>query len=362
VVTAAQRDPAATRRLLETLAFGQVEIESAAEPFQAEGKSYPASSHVIRARQPYGSFAKALLERQSYPDLRQYPGGPPKRPYDVTAHTLPLLMGVEVDTIDKPFEARLEPASSFHHLPKPVPAKIGELRKRRIALYRSFMPAMDEGWTRWLFDEMKIPHTPLKNPDILAGDLRTRFDTIVFASQGPAAINYGYRPGAMPVEITGGLGDAGARQLAEFAREGGTLIFLNDSSNFAVGHMGLPLRNVLRGIPSRDFYCPGALLNVTLDEAHPLSAGLPKEIPIWFDSSPAWEIPKDSSVGRAVARFGSSGLLASGWLLGERHLAGRAALMDVPIGKGRAVLFGMRPQYRAQSYLTMKLLFNALLL
>jgi hypothetical protein len=72
-----------------------------------------------------------------------------------------------------------------------------------------------------------------------------------------------------------------------------------------------------------------------------------------------WEVP-EGSPARIVARYPDSGLLASGWLLGEKHLAGRAAMIEYPLGKGRAVLFGMRPQYRGQSWQTFKLLFNAL--
>jgi hypothetical protein len=358
VIPATQQDAGAAQRLLETLAFGSVEVERATEPMG----EYPAGSYVIRMQQPYSSFAKTLLERQQYPDLREYPGGPPKRPYDVTAHTLPLLMGVKVAAIDRPPSAKLERAAAFRFdgPPDGNTALWAELHKAgRVALYRSWPPNMDEGWTRWVLEDQKIPYQTVRNAELQAGNLRARFDTIVFAEQSSNAIANGYRAGAMPDEYAGGVGPKGAQALKDFAQEGGTLVFLNTACEYAVEHLGLKLKNVVQGISNRDFYLPGSLLNAKLDTSNALAAGTPANIAVWGEDSPAWDIPAGSPA-RVVARYTESGVLASGWLLGEKHIAGKAALLEYPMGKGRAVLFGFRPQYRAQSWQTFKLFFNAL--
>jgi hypothetical protein len=125
VVPAAQRDPFEAFELLEILRTAEVELHRATAPFKAGGKNYGAGSWVIKTAQPYGAFAKTMLERQQYPDLRLYPGGPPKPPYDVTGHTLWMLMGVDVDQIDQKFEANLELVETPRPVAMPFPSVAG---------------------------------------------------------------------------------------------------------------------------------------------------------------------------------------------------------------------------------------------
>ncbi len=401
VIPAAQRDPGAARKMLETLAFGMVEIEKATAAFTAGGRRYPAGTYVIRMQQPYSSFAKTLLERQHYPDLREYPGGPPRRPYDVTAQTLPLLMGVETDTIAERFTAALKKTSEFtFSLSGRRPAPGGwaaadidswkqvnriwrqggaiwrdkltgdfypapkqdlntvPLRRPRVGLYRSYVPSMDEGWTRWLLEQFGFEYRNVENPEITAGNLGRSYDVIIFPDQRASTIRNGYRPGSMPERYTGGLNDRALTELKAFAAAGGTLIFLNGSTEFALKSLGAGAVNVLDGVSSSKFYSPGSLLNVELAQ-HPLTYGLPPRIAIWSQHSPAFE-PGKPEGAVTVARYPQSGILASGWLLGGERIAGRAALLEIPLGKGHLILFGMRPQYRGQSYQSFKLLFNAL--
>ncbi|HEY3840011.1 MAG TPA: M14 family metallopeptidase, partial [Bryobacteraceae bacterium] len=383
VIPASQRDPGATRRMLETLAFGDVEIERTSS-----------GDHIIRMQQPYSAYAKALLERQQYPDLRLYPGGPPKRPYDVTAHTLPLLFGVEVRPVDSPvngpftresFPFRAAPANSLStsdtdtwftvarfwkenravwrnessgdfadHSPG---AGWKQIRRPRIGLYKSWVPAMDEGWTRWLFEQFGFEYTSLRNADVLGGDLRAKYDVIVFPDQAAAEIRAGYATGRMPAEYTGGLGTSDAAALKQFAEAGGKLIFLNRSCAYAIAALEVKAKNVVAGASNRDFYSPGSLLNATLELSHPITRGLPGNIAIWSEASPAFETTETS-----VASYPETGVLASGWLLGEKLIAKRSALVDAKLGSGHVVLFGFRPQYRAQSYQAFKLFFNAIVM
>jgi hypothetical protein len=109
VVPREQRDPGTTAEMIETLHFGMVDVEEASSHFHADGVTYSAGSYIIRLAQTYGPFARTMLEQRSYPDVREYQNGPQKRPYDITAHNLPLLMGVNTAEVRSSFKAEARP-------------------------------------------------------------------------------------------------------------------------------------------------------------------------------------------------------------------------------------------------------------
>ena len=368
VIPKAQADPTALATLLRVLQRGQVEIRESALPVRGVTPSgativHPAGSYVMLAAQPYGAFAKALLERQRYPDLREYPGGPPRRPYDVTAHTLPLLMGVDVATVDEPVPVRGGAPVAPLSAPPFIAPGLSDDRSRRIAIYQSFDPSMDEGWTRWIFDQYRIPFTSITDRDVRAGGLDRRFDAIILPDQSARGLEHGSEETGYPDSLRGGLGAAGAAALRSFAEQGGTVVAFNEASEYAIGALSLPVRNVLAAAKPTEFYAPGSLLRVAVAAEHPLArslVGTRGEAAVWFEDGPAFEI-LDARAATAVASYAPSGSpLLSGWLLGGERLAGRAALVDVTVGAGHVVLFGFRPQYRGQSIATVPLLWDAL--
>jgi hypothetical protein len=349
--------------LLDILQTAGVEV-TRTRSFAYQGRTYDEGTAIVKMGQPYGAFAKALLDRQSYPDLRDKQGHP-IAPYDVTAHTLPLLMGVEVVPAKSPIVFRQ--ISKFGSnggrgcgVPEPT-----------YALYRSFVPSMDEGWTRWIFDHRSDFRLCLNYERVTDREIRAKalkkYNGIVIPDQSPTALLNGHARNRMPEEFTGGLGQEGVNALREFAEQGGIVVFLNRASLFAIEQFKLPIRNVVGGLPRTEFYVPGSILRLELDTANPIAAGMPKESIAWAEESPVFEIadqPKDGIAPTDVRIVGwyprDKDPLLSGWLLGGNLIKGKAALVEVKYGKGRLVLFGFRPQYRAQSLATFPLFFNSL--
>jgi hypothetical protein len=366
-VIPARQDSVALATLLGILHRGEVEVRTAQQPFTLRGERHAAGTYVVVLRQPYAAFAKTLLEVQHYPDRRLYPGGPPERPYDVTAHTLPLLMGitaiVATDSLRVPLSAPIAPRVVAPVPPLPI-AEQGTAGdsgdEPRVGLYQSYDAAMDEGWTRWVFDNWKVPYTTLVDSVVRAGKLNDRFDVIILPDQSPREILEGL-PARYPAPYAGGVGSEGSEALRQFVSDGGTLIALNDASRFAVQALLLPVRNVLEAVSEEDFYAPGSIFRLELDTTDALTRGRPRETAAWFQGGPAFEV-LDSTVARVIGRWPEdpARVLLSGWVLHPERVAGKGALVEVRQGAGRVLLFGFRPQYRGQSLVTYPLLFNSL--
>jgi hypothetical protein len=172
----------------------------------------------------------------------------------------------------------------------------------------------------------------------------------------------GGRGGQMPPEFRSGFGDEGVSALREFVKAGGTLVTFGESGQFAIERFELPLRDVTAGLPFKQFWCPGCTLRIQVDTAKALGYGMPANaLAVWLAGSQAYEVLPNALTGTSViARFADGDVLQSGWLLGEKVIAGRATLVSVPYGQGRVVLYGFRVQHRHQAHGTYKLLFNVL--
>ncbi|MDZ7288424.1 MAG: M14 family metallopeptidase [candidate division KSB1 bacterium] len=433
VIPANQRDPEGLHALLEIMHRGMVEVYRAAEDFTADGVPFRQGDWIVPIRQPYGRFAKALLESQHYPALRSSEGTL-RQPYDVTAHTLPLFLGVEVFAINtipqlpnaptKPGELTgelisgsssifaLDPANTASYralnllLKKEVSAfwaqaafrdgnqefpngtilidgrghesslqeiarnsgadikglsakptgTMYRLQAPRVGLYKSWVANMDEGWTRWVLEQYGFAYTTLTDAEIRTGDLHQKFDVIILPDQTAKNIERGHAPDKMPLQYANGLGEIGIHQLRTFVDSGGTLLTLDSATELPIQHFWIQAHDVTADLPKQKFRVPGSMVRVLAEIQHPLAYGARREEAIFCSNSPAFRIDE----GRGILTFPDGDLLLSGWLEGGESLAGQHALVEVPVGAGRVLLFGFRPQFRGQVRSSCKFLFNAL--
>jgi hypothetical protein len=238
--------------------------------------------------------------------------------------------------------------------------------EEKLGVYKAHVPAIDEGWSRWVLDQEHYIYTSLEDAEIRNSGLNEKYKSIVIPDQAPRTILNGYKAGAMPPQYTGGLGTAGVKALREFVEQGGTLVCLNRASLFAIEQFKLPVRDVVADVSEKEFFVPGSILRIEVDTSNPIARGMPKESIVWAEDSPVFEVfqgesPVPASSVQVIARYPSDkNPLLSGWLLGEKRIRGKAALVEVAVGKGRVILFGFRPQYRGQSLATYPLFFNAI--
>jgi Zinc carboxypeptidase len=444
VFPAEQHDPGAATQLLQVLQQADVDIHQATEPFEADGKTFSAGSHVVLMAQPFRPYAKDLLEVQKHPTPSDFPPGTmSEQPYDVTGWTAPLQMGVRTETIDNPFEAKLSKLSSVSlppgtlessgaggfgflispepnakstatnrllkagakvswvsqavevsgqrypvgsllvedadadmvrglvrdlslkgvELSQPLDAPRRRLRIPRLALYQPWTASMDEGWTRWILEKHDFTYETVHNADLQAGSLGDRFDVIVFPGDRDAKqILEGNTSKVTPPAYKGGIGESGLAALEAFVRGGGSLVLMDRATSLAVEHWPIPLMDVLKGLKRSEFSCPGSLLEIQVDNRRPVAYGMPTEAIANFSGSAAFTITPGFSYTdvSVIARYPDHDPLRSGWIQGDEHLRQRIAAAEVKFDRGRIVLIGFRPQFRAQPLNTFKLLFNAI--
>ena len=236
------------------------------------------------------------------------------------------------------------------------------LRAPRVGLYQSFTANMDEGWTRWILERYEFPYTTLHNQDIQAGNLRARFDAIVLPDARTRDIIEGQHFASTVPEFKGGIEEKGVDALKDFVAQGGTLIALGDASNLLVDRWPLPVKELKRTLTREQHYAPGTIVHLQVDTSHPLGWGEAPETFGFYINSPFFQLTEGFSSQKVsvVARYPNSQVNASGWLRGEDYMLGRAAVVAIEMNPGKLVLFGIRPQHRAQTHATLPLLFNAL--
>jgi hypothetical protein len=341
--------------------MADVEVQRATAAFNVGERAFPAGTYVIPMRQPYASFAQAMLEAQQYPDLREFPGGPPKRPYDVTAHTLPLLMNFEAVPV-KAWESAAPSLSAKIPLQEwrfALPPALTGRNAPRIGYYKSAQEPMEGGWTRWVFDMHHLVYDTLKDARIRAGNLRRDYDVILMQSQSPQSIRAGNEEGSLPEEFTGGVRDTGVVAIREFVQQGGRLVAIEEATDFAIETFGLGVSSAVVGIRPQDFFVPGSIVKLLLDAEHPIAATVGDSIHGWYwESSRSFNV-RDSNL-RVIATYTAPNPVVSGWILGPERLAGKPAILEATVGRGSVVLFGFQPNYRGHSVATWPLLWNAL--
>jgi hypothetical protein len=430
-----QHDPREAAHLVDRLNLGGVEIYRADAAFEADGKKYGAGTFVIPMTQVFARYAKDMIEPQTYPEVRRGPNSPPEPPYDVTAWSLGMLVGVQTTFVKEQLPASLK-MTKVDGLP-PMPGSVSgtgarygfdyngpdtalainrllksgarvefdgpshvavsgaqrstvdQLAKQlglsikasaesrtktpeavsfaapRVAMYQPWTGGnMDEGWTRWVLEQYEFNLTSVHNADIRAGKLRQKFDAIILADQDPRQIIDGFDAPQIRDEYRGGIGDAGVENLKQFVADGGTLVTMGNACGLAIEKLPIPVRDLKKGVPREQHFAPGAILRVEVDTQHPIGYGVAPDTYGFYINSPFFSIVEGFASQRTsvVARYPNTNVLASGWLKGEELMAGRAAVVSIDMRPGRVVLFGLRPQHRAQTHATFPMLFNALYL
>lgn len=256
-----------------------------------------------------------------------------------------------------------------------------KLAPLRIALWDAYGGSISSGWTRWILEQYRFPFEVVYAPVINAGNLRSKYDVIVFpngaipmGAQGGRGAARGPNPGDIPAEYRSMIGaitpDTSVARLKQFLQAGGTVVAIGSSANLAY-QLNLPVSNALvemvdgkeRPVPREKFYIPGSVLRARIDSTRGVSWGMPSEGDIYFDNSPVFTLAPDAGSRGGVKPlmwFNSEKVLRSGWAWGQAYLQNGVTAFEAPLGKGTLYAFGPEITFRGQTHGTFKLLFNTL--
>jgi hypothetical protein len=270
----------------------------------------------------------------------------------------------------------LETGVEFYAL-EVLEAEMVTVKQPRIGVYQRYWGGnMDEGWTRLCLEQFCFPYETLMDEDIKRGNLHLKHDAIIIPNDPPSIIKGGddlkkwwkeNRPTRplpdYPPDYRSGLGVEGAEILKDFVNKGGVLISLGESCEYTIETLDLKAANVLKGLDSKEFYCPGSTLKTLIDIYHPIGYGMPDQALSLFWNSPAFRIIPNPNNHKyeIVAVYPEKDILQSGWLKGEEKIGNKIAVLNINIGDGKAILIGPRVQHRCQTHGTFKLLFNSLI-
>ncbi|MBC7896260.1 MAG: peptidase [Cytophagaceae bacterium] len=269
-------------------------------------------------------------------------------------------------------------------------AGAARLKAPRIGLWDQYGGSMPSGHTRWLLEQFEFPFEVVYPQGIDAGNLRAKYDVLVFVTgaipakvvpgAAPAAPGFGGgfgrqpNPADVPEKYRATLGrlteEKSIPAIKKFLDDGGTVITIGTSTNLAQ-HLGLPLKDYMvertptggeRELPREKFYIPGSLLRVSVDNTLPIAAGMPTEADVMFDESPVFRLEPDAALKgvKPIAWYASDRTQRSGWAWGQNYLEGGVAAAEANYGKGKVYLFGPEILFRAQPHGTFKFLFNGI--
>ena len=277
-----------------------------------------------------------------------------------------------------------------------------EIRRPRVALMHSWINTQDEGWVRYAFDEMEIPYTYISDQSLRNPNALDNFDVVFFehvrgsttgllngrAMTGPPIPwrTSELTPNLGKIDSTDdvrpGMGLEGAATLRRFIERGGLLIATGNSATLPI-HLGF--NPGVQRVESDELRASGAIFQAqAMDRTSPILYGYERAtFPVYFNQAPLLQAGggfggfggggggamADTSSDaqrqrpRTILRFhqNADSLLVSGLLVAGEELAGRAAVIDAPVGDGHMVLFAIRPIWRHENQGTFALALNALM-